>query len=249
MKRIAIIAWLTLLCFLLLANVHAWEVPSYVRLSGGTRLWFNALAGDLIQRDRTKLGLIDNVGLKRDTLVWEFFGSARFENIHVFRVRAEPATRYDQAANNSYHKVANWRAGYDLDFYMSPQALVGANVDLDIMTLDTQVTNVTVGGTLYNYKDGETRAIPSFGLHGTFYPILQGVSLRPNLSSRVNWWNYDNLSTWEWEAAAAVDIPVNHLWTWSVNGGYRVWHVDFKRNQDEVDMTRTGFFVESSVLF
>lgn len=249
MKRIAITAWLTLMCFLLLANVHAWEVPSYVRLNGGSRIWFSVLDGDLIQPDKTKLGLSDNAGLKRDLLVWEYFGSARLENIHVFRFRAEPYTTYDRASNESYHKVSNYRTGYDLDFYMSPQALIGANADLDVMTLESQMNNVTVGANVYNYKDGETRVIPSFGFHGTFYPILEGISLRPNLSTRINWWNYDSLATWNWEVSGAVDVPLNHLWTWSVSGGYRIWHVDFKRDLDKVDMTRTGFFMESSVLF
>jgi hypothetical protein len=249
MKKIALIIWFTLLCFLMLGNVHAWEVPYYLRVVSGSRMWFSWVDGDLIQPDNTKLGLTNNLGVKQHKLVWEFLASFRAANIHVLRFKAEPDSLYNEAHNDSYHRVRNIRIGYDLDFFMTPQFLAGANVDVDIMQLDTQVNNVTVGGYVYDYADSDTRTIPSLGLHGTFYPILEGVSLRPNLSTRINWWDYENRRTLDWEVAAAVDIPVNHLWTWSINGGYRLWNVELKRTRDRVDMTRGGFFIETSVLF
>lgn len=249
MKKLLVISWLTILCFLLLGNVHAWEVPSYVRIISGSRMWFSQLEGDLIETDRTKLGLTENLGIKKDKLVWEFFTNFRLDNIHVFRFRFEPLTNYDESRNESSLKIVDFRAGYDLDFYMTPQVLFGANVDLDTIKVDTKVRNVTVGGTFFNYSDDSTRAVPSLGIHGTFYPIMDGISLRPNISGRVNWWNYQDRETWDWEAAAAVDIPINRLWTWSINGGYRFAHVKFKRDRDTLDMNRMGFFLETSLLF
>ncbi|MFH0824973.1 MAG: hypothetical protein V2B18_19650 [Pseudomonadota bacterium] len=249
MKKLLVIAWLTVLCFLMIANVHAWEVPSYIRVLSGTRMWFSVVEGDLVQADRTKLGIKENLGLKQDKLVWEWFGSVRVENIHVFRLRTEFQTSYDQARNESYQKFGNVRLGYDLDFYMTPQLLLGANADLDILTLDSRVSNVVVGGAVYNYSQTSTNVMPALGVHGSFYPILEGISLRPNLSGRVNYWSYYGNSCWDWEAAAGVDVPINQLWTWQMNGGYRMWNTKVKRERDEADITRGGVFIESAVLF
>jgi len=249
MKHTLVTIWLVLLCFLLLTNVHAWEVPSCMRLNGGARMWFSALEGDLIQPDRTKIDLADNLGLKSNYLVWEFFASARINSIHVLRFRAEPYSLYEQSRGDSFLKVRDFRLGYDFDFYMNPQILFGANFDLDIFNVDTRVGNVLVANQIYNYSDSQTRVTPGLGIHGTFYPILNGISLRPNLSSRANWWNYQSLETWDWEVVGGVDIPVNQLWTWTVNAGYRFWHVKFKRDRDTLDLNRSGFFLETSVLF
>ncbi|MEJ2716239.1 MAG: hypothetical protein P8182_03740 [Deltaproteobacteria bacterium] len=248
-KKFLLLSWLTLFWFVLLGNVHAWEVPAYLRLQSGVRLWFSQIDGDLIQNDRTKIGLIDNLGMKRDQLVWEYFVSARVQNIHQVRLRIEPSTLYDQSTSNSDLKIRNFRIGYDLDFYMTPQALVGLNADLDVMTLRSDVNHVRVGNIVFNYGDDKTRVIPALGLHGTFYPLLPGVALRPNVSTRLNWWDYESVGTWDWEIATGVDIPVNPLWTWSINGGYRIWNIRLKRDYDEVDVTRRGFFIETAVLF
>ncbi len=249
MKKLLVIIWLTALCFLLFSNVHAWEIPSYLRMSSGTRMWFSVLDGDLVQNDLTKLDLIQNLGIQRDRLVWEAFSSFRFDNIHVLRVRYEPYTQYDQARNNSSQTIRDLRLGYDLDFYMTPQFLFGANVDMAIVNSETQVRNVTVGGVTFNYDVRESRVVPTLGVHGTFYPIVDGIALRPNLTGRINWWDYESLATWDWEVSAAVDVPLNRLWTWTVNGGYRFWHLKLKRDRDVLDMNRSGFFVETSLLF
>ncbi|HMK37467.1 MAG TPA: hypothetical protein VK463_20505 [Desulfomonilaceae bacterium] len=248
MKKVFVTAWLTILCFLLLANVHAWEVPTYVRMNGGARMWFTTLQGDLLQPDRTKVDLVDNVGIPKDKLVWEFFGSARFWNIHVFRFRAEPLTSYE-ARNDSFFKIRNFRAGYDLDFFMSPQLLFGANADVSVTEFDTDIQNIPVGGNVYTYHDNQTLTTPLLGLHGTFYPILDDIALRPNISSRVNWWNYADRENWEWEVAGGVDVPINKLWTWTVSGGYRFWHTKFKRERDTLDVNRMGFFIDAALLF
>lgn len=248
MKRFLIIAWLTVLCFLLLGNVHAWEIPSYLRINSGARMWFSNIQGDLIQPDRTKLDFSEHLGLKKERLTWEIFGSLRVDNIHVFRFRAEPFTSYE-SKNDSYQVIRDYRVGYDLDFYMSPQVLFGANIELDILGLETRVNNVTSGAVTFNYHDSRTRAIPLLGLHGAFFPVLDAIALRPNLSSRIGWWNYEGLEAWDWEVAGAVDIPVNRLWTWTISGGYRFWHTKMKRDVDTVDMNLKGFFLETSILF
>jgi hypothetical protein len=249
MKKPLITIWLTLLCFLLLGNVQAWEIPAYLRVSSGSRIWFTMLEGDLIQKDRTKLDLTENLGIKKDKLVWEFYSNLRFDNIHVVRLRLEPNTDYDESRQDSSQKILDARLGYDLDFYMTPQALFGANVDLGYVSADTRVRNVTVGNALFNYHVNQTRFVPMLGVHGAFYPILEGIALRPNVFGRVNWWNYESLESWDWEVGAAVDVPVNRLWTWTVNGGYRFWHMKFQREIDNLDVNRSGFFVETSVLF
>jgi len=212
-------------------------------------MWFSTLQGDLIQSDRTKLDLTENLGLKRDDLVWSFFASTRIKNVHVLRVRAEPYSAYEQSGGDSSLRVKDARLGYDLDFYMAPQVLFGANFDLDILNVDTRVRNVVVANASFSYNDGSTKAIPSLGLHATFYPVMTGISLRPTASARVNWWSYQTLESWDWEAGGGVDIPVTNLWTWSVNAGYRFWHTKFKRDIDTLDMNRSGFFLESSLLF
>jgi hypothetical protein len=132
---------------------------------------------------------------------------------------------------------------------MTPQMLFGSNSKLSVVKLETQVTDVTVGAVIYNYSENKTRALPSMGMHGTFYPILQGVSLRPSISGRVDWWNHDNLEVWDWEVKTGVDIPVNALWTWSIHGGYQFRHLKLRRDLDTIDMNRTGFFLETSLLF
>lgn len=249
MGKIFTTLWLTVLCFLLLGDVYAWEVPSYLRMSGGSRAWFTSVRGDLIQPDLTKIDLGTNLGVKPDALSWEFFGSIRLENIHVLRCRVEPETLYAQAKNESLHKVRNIRAGYDLDFYMTPQMLVGANVDLDVLTIESRVKDVTVGVMHFTYNQDQTRLVPSVGIHGTFYPIVEGIALRPNVSARCGWFSYEGLESWDWEAVTGVDIPINRLWTWSVSTGYRGWYTRFKRGRDTVDMRRNGLFVETSILF
>ncbi|MEW6110757.1 MAG: hypothetical protein AB1664_01395 [Thermodesulfobacteriota bacterium] len=248
-KKTIVTAWLTVLLFALLGNVHAWEVPAYLRFNGGARLWFSAIDGDLIQGDRTKLGFTGNMGLTQDVFTWELFASLRYNNIHALRLRGEPYTGYTSSANGSYQKVRNLRIGYDGDYYMSPQVLIGLNVDLDVLNLDTRVSNVTVGNVVYNYSETQTWAIPSIGLHGTFYPIIDGISLRPNISSRFNWWDMDSRSMWDWEVATAVDIPINPLWTWTIAGGYRMWNTKIDRSRDTIDMTRRGFYIETAILF
>jgi hypothetical protein len=249
MNKTLVTIWLTLLCFLLLGNVHAWDVPQYLRMSGGSRMWFSVLGGDLLQPDQTKIDLAGNLGLKKDQLTWEFFNSLRFNNIHVIRLRAEPSTIYEQSRTDSVLRVRDFRAGYDLDFFMSPQLLFGANVDLDVFTAQSTVQNVVVGQALYNYRDSTTRVIPELGFHATFYPILQEIALRPNLSGRVNWMNYEGVEALDCEAGVAVDVPLNRCWTWSVAGGYRFQHMKLKRDKDTLDMNRTGFFLETSILF
>lgn len=249
MKKFLVTLWLTLLWYLLLGNVHAWEVPNCLRLSGGTRMWFTSLSGDLIQKDNTKLDLIKNVGLKEEELAWQLFVNTRLNNIHVFRFRAEFTTAYMQPKNDAYLKARNFKAGYDLDFIMAPQILFGFNVDLNALTVDSDVKDVTVGLITYDYRDGVTRAVPEIGLHGTFYPILQGISLRPNLTGRINWMSYEGGEVLNWEAGTAVDVPVNRFWTWSVSGGYQFEHTKVKRSRDTVDMNRGGFFLETAILF
>jgi hypothetical protein len=248
MKRFLITTWLTVLCFLLLGNVHAWEIPSYVRINSGARMWFSNLQGDLIQPDRTKLDFSEHLGLKKERLAWEIFASLRFDNIHLFRFRAEPYTIYESKTDSS-QVIRDYRVGYDLDFFMSPQMLLGANIDLQALGLETKVNNVTTGAGTFTYQENMTRAVPLLGLHGTFYPVIDAIALRPNFSARFGWWNYESLQNWEWEVASAVDIPVNRLWTWTINGGYRFWHIKMKRDIDIVDMNRNGFFLETSVLF
>jgi hypothetical protein len=211
-------------------------------------MWFSVLEGSLLQPNRVKLDLNDNVGIKKEKIAWDFFTYIRFSNIHVLRFRFEPLTTYD-SRNDSFQKISNFRAGYDLDFFMTPQILFGANVDVNTTTFDTDVRDVLVGGNLYNYHESETKTTPLIGLHGSFYPILNDISIRPNISARVNWWNYENYETWDWETSAAVDVPINRWWTWTVNGGYRYWHTKFKRQFDTIDSNRSGFFVETSLLF
>ena len=89
-KRLLVLSWLTLLWFMLLGNVHAWEVPAYLRLQGGVRLWFSVIDGDFIQGDRTKIGFVDNLGIRQDQPVWEYFANVRVQNIHQVRLRIEP---------------------------------------------------------------------------------------------------------------------------------------------------------------
>ncbi|MGB6066066.1 MAG: hypothetical protein WBG50_14795 [Desulfomonilaceae bacterium] len=248
MKKLLVTAWLTALWFLLLGNVHAWEVPAFLRLSAGYRMWFSVLQGDLIQSDRTKLDIIDNVGVDSNKLVWEYFANFRLDNIHVFRFRCEPNSLYG-SRNNSFQRIRYFQLGYDCDFYMTPQTLLGANCDLGILNTETRVSDVTVANSFFDYSENQTRTIPTLGLHGSFYPIIEGISLRPCVSGRADWWNYKDLETWDWEVSGSVDIPVNSLWTWTVNSGYRMWHVKSKRDRDTIDINRTGFFIESSVLF
>ncbi len=249
MKKFALISSLIVLSILMIEQGYAWEVPSYIRANAGVRMWFTNIEGDLIQRDRTKIGLGENMGLTKEKLAWEFFASARFDNAHVFRLRVDPQTTYNQSSTDSYLQIRDWRLGYDLDFYMTPQILFGANIDLAIDGYDTKVSNVLVGGAPYNYRIEGNKVFPMLGIHGTFYPIVQGVALRPNIAARVNWWNYNDFETWEWEALTGVDIPINMYWTWNVSGGYRYDHIKFKREIDTMDLNRSGFYLETSLLF
>ncbi len=232
-----------------MGNVYAWEVPNFVRADAGVRMWFTVLEGDLIQSDRTKIGIAENMGLKRDKLAWEFFAALRLYNAHVFRLEAEPGTVYDQSANGSSVKIRDWRLGYDLDFYMTPQFLFGANMDLVLAGYNNQVSGVVVGDRTYNYSENVSLTFPTIGCHGTFYPIFQNIALRPKLGGRVDWWNYNSLETWRWEVMSGVDIPVNMFWTWTISGGYRSDHIKFKGDVNTQDINRTGFFLETSVLF
>ena len=77
MKKILFMCWLIVACFLIIVNAYAWEVPNCVRADAGVRMWFTVLEGDLIQSDRTKIGIAENMGLKRDKLAWEFFANVR----------------------------------------------------------------------------------------------------------------------------------------------------------------------------
>lgn len=249
MKKIILFINVSIIFALSVLTAYAWEVPNYLRANGGVRMWFTKIDGDLIQRDRTKIGLGENMGLQKDQLVWEFFASTRFDNIHVLRLRAEPSTTYDQSANDSYLKIKDWRLGYDFDFYMAPQILFGINLDLVFVGYDTEVNNVTVAASTYNYRLDSNKFFPTLGVHGTFYPIVEGIALRPNIAGRVNWWNYHNFETWNWEALTGVDIPVNPYWTWNISGGYRYDHIKFKREIDTLDVNRSGFFLETSLLF
>ena len=164
MKHFLITTWLTILCFLLFSNVYAWEMPSCVRVSGGSRMWFSTLQGDLIQSDHTKLDLTENLGLKRDDLVWSFFASTRIKNVHVLRVRAEPYSVYEQSGGDSSLRVKDARLGYDCDFYMAPQVLFGVNFDLDILSVDTRVRNVVVANASFSYNDASTKGSPEPGV-------------------------------------------------------------------------------------
>jgi hypothetical protein len=249
MKKIILNISIMILSALMVQTALAWEVPSCIRANGGFRMWFSNIEGDLIQLDRTKIGLGENMGLTKEKLVWEYFASMRFDNVHVFRLRAEPSTVYDQSSNDSYLQLKDWRLGYDLDFFMTPQVLLGANINLVFSGYDTKVSEVVVGATTYNYRSEANKVFPTLGVHGTFYPIVEGIALRPNISGRVNWWNYRDFETWEWEALTGVDIPVNMYWTWNVSGGYRYDHIKFKREIDTLDANRSGFFLETSLLF
>jgi hypothetical protein len=248
-KKILIISWMTALCFMLLANAHAWEIPAYLRLQAGARVWFSFLEGDLIQPDRTKLGILDNLGLKQDSIAWEYLFNIRMANIHLLRLRVEPSTLYDQSVNESFIKLRAGRVGYDLDFFMTPRLLLGGNVDLDVLNLQSSINQVIVGNFLFDYFENQTRAIPSVGLHWTYYPTFSGILLRPNFSTRMNWWDYESLETRDLEVSTAVDIPISELWTWTLSGGYRIWNIKLKRERDRIDMTRKGFFIETSILF
>jgi hypothetical protein len=205
--------------------------------------------GDLIQKDKTKLGFAENLGLKKDKLAWEFFGSVRKDNIHVLRVRAETSTLYGESKNDSFQKTWNIDVSYDLDFYMSPQVILGSNSGLRLVCVDSKVNNVVVGGKTYNYEERGSGVVPVAGVHGSFYPILTSLALRPSISARVNCWNYKGVETLDAEVGAATDIPINDNWTWSVGGGYRFWHVVLEREKDRVEMNRKGFFIETSLLF
>ncbi len=249
MKRLLIISWLTALCFLLLGNVHAWDLPAYVRVNSGARMWFSSIDGDLIQRDRTKLGFRDNMGLDVDTLSWEIYGSGRYDNVHVVNMSAETSTLYDGSANGSSQKTWNVKLGYDLDFVMTPQLLFGSNSRVSVVNLSSEVRGVTVGAATYDYDAAATRIVPSMGMHGTYFPIIPGISLRPSVSGRTNVWNYDGIEALEWQVTAGLDVPITTLWTWSINGGYQFSHMKINREQDMVDVNRKGFFLETSLLF
>ena len=54
MKKLILVANITILWFLMAVTVYAWEVPSYLRANGGVRMWFTNIEGDLIQLDRNQ---------------------------------------------------------------------------------------------------------------------------------------------------------------------------------------------------
>ncbi|MGC8659722.1 MAG: hypothetical protein ACP5U1_11665 [Desulfomonilaceae bacterium] len=249
MRKLVILIAIVVLCSFVMPYAYAWEVPNYIRANGGIRMWFTNIEGDLIQADRTKIGIGENMGLKKEKLAWEFFASTRLDNVHVFWLRAEPSTVYDQSSNDSFLQVKDWRLGYDFDFFMTPQVLFGANAELVFAGYDTKVSSVIVGNSTYNYRTEANKVFPTIGIHGTYYPIVQGIALRPNITGRVNWWNYNNFETWDWETLAGVDIPINQYWTWNVSGGYRYAHIKFNRDIDTLDINRNGFFLETSLLF
>ena len=87
-------------------------MPAFFRLNAGSRTWFSALQGDLIQGDRTKVDLTDNVGIDSNKLVWEFFANFRLDNIHVLRFRTEPSSVYN-SRGDSFQKIRYFQVGYD----------------------------------------------------------------------------------------------------------------------------------------
>ncbi|MEW6349290.1 MAG: hypothetical protein AB1646_09520 [Thermodesulfobacteriota bacterium] len=242
-------ALIALICLMPQGDASAGSFPPYVRLNGGARVWFSRIEGDLIQPNNTKLGLTENLAINPERVAWDYFGSLRLDNVHVLRVNAEIGTAYDQSRNDSYFKTWNAQVTYDLDFYMTPQFLLGSQTNIGVVGLETLVNNVKVGDATFNYHEKISKVVPSLGFHGIFYPILSGISVRPNFSGRLNWWNYESLELYDWEVAGAFDVPLNRKLTWSMGGGYRFSRLGMKRNNDRVEFNRRGFFLETSLLF
>ncbi len=249
MIRAIVAILIGLICLLPGVDACAGSFPPYVRLNGGARVWFSRIDGDLIQPDNTKLGLTENLAINPEKVTWDYFGSLRLDNVHVVRFNGEIGTAYEQSRNDSFLKTWSAQATYDLDFYMTPQFLLGSHTSVGVWGMETLVINVKVGETVFNYQEKITKVFPSLGFHGIFYPILSGIAVRPNFSGRLNWWNYESLELYDWEAAGAFDIPLNRNWTWSMGGGYRFCRVGLKRNKDRIEIKRTGFFLETSLLF
>jgi hypothetical protein len=249
MKHAVVSIIIGMCCLTALPDAFGAELPPYVKLNGGARVWFSRIGGDLIQPNHTKLGLAENLGICTEKVVWDFFGSLRLDNVHVLRLRGETGTTYDQSKNDSTLKTWTIQASYDLDFYMTPQFLLGSQTGVALVCLDTFVNNVTVGNTIYNYQEKVQKVVPSLGFHGIFYPIIGGIAIRPSVSARMNWWNYESLELRDWEVAGSFDVPLNAYWTWIMGGGYRACNLGFKREKDRVDINRTGFFLEATLMF
>lgn len=228
---------------------QAWEVPAYLRIDSGARLWFSELDGDLIQEDNTKIGVDTNLGLKTDQLAWEIFGSGRFDNIHVVRLNYQMETAYENAKTGSTQKFWNLDLAYDLDFYMTPRVLFGTHSKVTILHVDTQVKDIEIGETPYNYSSKGSHTIPGVGLHGAYYPIIGGVAIRPVVTGRASWWNQGTTQNWNWEVATGMDVPLTTLWTWSLSGGYQFRRIKLQRDTDSVELDRRGFFIQGSLLF
>ncbi len=228
---------------------QAWQVPSYLRLDAGVRLWFSELSGDLIQDDKTKIGIDTNLGLKPDQLTWEIFGSGRFDNIHVVRINWDTETLYENPHTGSSHKVWNIDLAYDLDFYMTPRILFGTHSNVSVLNLKTLVSDVEIGEIDYNYSSSGYHTIPGIGLHAAYYPIMGGVAIRPTIMGRASWWNQGATQNLKWEVSTGMDVPLTSLWTWSLCGGYQFSHTKLKRDADSVELNRKGFFIQGSLLF
>ena len=220
-----------------------------MRLSGGARVWFSKIGGNLIQPNQAKLGLCEDLGINSEKVVWDMFGALRLDNVHVLRLRGETGTSYDQSKTDSFFKTWNVQATYDLDFYMTPKFLLGSQSAVTILGLESFVNNVTVGDTVYNYQERSWKMVPSMGFHGIYYPILIGIAVRPNVSARVSWWSYESIQLRDWEVAGSFDVPFNAFWTCSIGGGYRAWSLNLKRDKDRIDINRTGYFLEASFMF
>ena len=93
------------------------------------------------------------------SLYGNIFANFRLDNIHVLRFRTEPSSVYN-SRGDSFQKIRYFQVGYDIDFYMTPQILFGANFDLDILNTETRVKEVTVANSSFDYYENQTRAIP-----------------------------------------------------------------------------------------
>ena len=62
MKKIILTISVFILSALIIETGYAWEVPNCIRANAGVRMWFSNIEGDLIQLDRTKIGLGEKHG-------------------------------------------------------------------------------------------------------------------------------------------------------------------------------------------
>ena len=81
------------------------------------------------------------------------------------------------------------------------------------------------------------------GFHGTYYPILMGIAVRPNMSARVSWWNYESIRLPRLGSDPLIAVTLNAFWTCSIGGGSRAWSLNLKRDKDGIDIHRTGYFL------